>query len=421
MASRAHWSFFVLVAACFTIFVSYSIRLTYPLVLPRVEESLGLTMTQASLIYSAYFVAYTIFSPVVGILTDRVGARKIISLFCVALGLGTLLMSSITSLLTGLIFFAIVGVGASACYSPIAALVSQWFDEKTRATALGMLVASSCLGMGTIGLILPHWVINYGWRFSWVILGFMAFPLILMNGLILKNKPKNSALNPPETRLSSDQREKFRNSTEINYKRIIKTGKFWLIGFSYLASAIALSVFFVFLTTYATLQLKIDYTTAGAFMTANLYAGIFGGLFFPTVSNYIGRRNVLMLCNGVIAFTLLGFVLITPNIFCLMLLSITNGLATYGAIALYATCAPHYFSPEIVGTVIGLWTVFYSIGEFIAPPVATYLAETTNTFLWSFLFGAMLALAALVLLIPFTFARKSAGLCITLWKTRILD
>ena len=53
----------VILAGFLTVSIAYAIRYGYGMLLPQMLPALGITKTQAGIIYSAYFVAYTLFFP----------------------------------------------------------------------------------------------------------------------------------------------------------------------------------------------------------------------------------------------------------------------------------------------------------------------------------------------------------------------
>jgi sugar phosphate permease len=76
-----HWAWVILIVSFVNLFINYSIRLGYGVVLPEMIGTLGLTRRQAGDILNAYLIAYVSCSPFTGYLTDRFGARRVISLF----------------------------------------------------------------------------------------------------------------------------------------------------------------------------------------------------------------------------------------------------------------------------------------------------------------------------------------------------
>ena len=102
----------IIVAAFFTVFIAYAIRYGYGLLLPRMLPALGITKTQAGVIYAVYFVAYTIFSPLLGFLSDRFDVRRILTAFTALLALGAFLMASAATVGQAALFFTLAGIGA---------------------------------------------------------------------------------------------------------------------------------------------------------------------------------------------------------------------------------------------------------------------------------------------------------------------
>lgn len=113
----------VIIASFCTVLIGFAIRTGYGVLLPEMLPSLRISKTEAGLIYGAFFMAYTVFSPLLGLLADRINTRGILTLFLVVLGIGTLLMGYSSMLIEATLFFMLAGIGASACWSPIVPLV----------------------------------------------------------------------------------------------------------------------------------------------------------------------------------------------------------------------------------------------------------------------------------------------------------
>ncbi|GAH32136.1 unnamed protein product, partial [marine sediment metagenome] len=92
-------------------------------------------------------IAYTVFAPVLGLLGDRYNVRVLLTLFCAILGLGTFLMSYSSSIVQAILFFALAGIGSSACWAPVVALAQRWVSDKRRGTALAFMDIGSSFGI----------------------------------------------------------------------------------------------------------------------------------------------------------------------------------------------------------------------------------------------------------------------------------
>jgi fucose permease len=58
----------VIIASFFTVLIGFAIRANYGVLLPEMLPSLGISKTEAGVIYGSFFMAYTVFSPVLGLL-----------------------------------------------------------------------------------------------------------------------------------------------------------------------------------------------------------------------------------------------------------------------------------------------------------------------------------------------------------------
>jgi len=118
-----HWAWIILGVCFVDLFVNYSIRLGFGVILPEMLRGLDLNRTQGGTIYNFYLASYICFTPFTGNLTDRLGARRVITIFSVFLGMGTLLMGTVESFLSACAFFAMAGVGSSGIWTPVITVI----------------------------------------------------------------------------------------------------------------------------------------------------------------------------------------------------------------------------------------------------------------------------------------------------------
>ena len=82
-----HWAWIILGTCFVNLFINYSIRLGYGVLLPEMIGDLGFSRTAGGSIYNAYFLSYVALTPVAGYLTDRIGARRVITACAGILGI----------------------------------------------------------------------------------------------------------------------------------------------------------------------------------------------------------------------------------------------------------------------------------------------------------------------------------------------
>jgi len=395
---KIHWAWVVLGSCFITLFFNYSIRIgAYSILLPEMVKDLHLHMAQAGMIRAAYFLTYILFSPLMGWLMDRLGGRFVISVFCLFLGGGTILMGFSSNLLTGILFHAVVGIGAAAIWTPVTALIQKWFGTKKRGLALGILSPSYALGFGLMGIVLPIIVKNYNWRWGWYLLGVAGVLLIGINFFLLRDDPEKIGLLPWGETSKVDVASSTHGKS-VSTIDILRRPPFWLIGLSYFLISIGVYIVSDFIVTYGVMELKVPYPTASNFITIMALTSIIGGLILTTLSDYLGRVKTLIITHLCLMASIFLIIFAKADIGLLRL-----GIGCFGffygpIFPLYAACARDYFEKEVAGTVIGLFTIFYGVGAMLGPILGGYLSDLTQTFRWSYGFGALSALMSAIVI-----------------------
>lgn len=386
---RVDRSLVILIVGFFIIFTHYSIRYNYGILLPEMLPSLAISKFEAGMIYTSYFIGYTLLSPFLGLMVDRFDARKIITLFLIILGLGTLLMGLSNTLMEASLSFALAGIGCAACWVPIIVVIQRWFKKKAFAVAIAN--AGAPLGFAITGIIMPSVINVGGWRFGWSFLSILSFLLVPISWLSIRNYPKNH--------LSKQNKEIANGSVKVAYSKIIKDLKFWLIGTSYLLVGFYIMIPFTFLSTYAFQEIVTPYAYATALVSMIAIGAIPGMLSLAAFSESFGRLKTMVLCGVISIITILGMALVF-DFYTLAILAIIFGVP-YGAVwPLYTACAFDMFSAEHVGKVLGLWTIFAGVGFMISPPIAGWIADITKTLRCSFLVAMFAAVLSLLFLLP---------------------
>lgn len=396
-----HWSWVILTVCFVNLFVNYGIRLGYGVVLPEMIRTLGITRRQAGDIFNAYFLAYICFSLFAGNLTDRLGARKVIPLFGIVLGIGTLLMGSADNFRQGALFFALAGVGGAAMWTPIVALVQRWFDVKRRGMALGILSAGFGLGYASMGRLFPVIVAQWSWRYCWYFLGAAALVMVFVNLILLRSKPEDKGLLPwgtPAQTTVRAQRTTGGPKEAARYAEILGTGRFWLLGASYLLVAGSLYIPTTFMVDYARYELGFPYARASLLATIHGMGQIVGVLTIGMISDYIGRRPTIVLSNLCIAGSIAGIIVSGGN-HAWLFVSVAILGAFFGAtFPMYGAAGGDYFRKEIMGTVIGALTVFYGSGAIMAHRFAGHMRDVTGSFTLPFLIAITASVIGAILI-----------------------
>lgn len=393
----------IIVAAFFTVSIAYAIRYGYGMLLPGMLDSLKLSKTEAGVISASYFCAYTIFSPVLGALSDRCSARMLLTLFPILLAAGAFLMAYVETVRDAALVFALAGVGHAACWAPVVALVQQWVEDRHRGTALAVATMGSGVGIAAWSLWLPIVVENTSYRTGWIHMGVFGFFVAGLNYFLVRNPGRD--MSPPAAGPVTINRQPM-----PTYLQLLTSRNLWLIGISYACIGFSVLVPFTFLSVYATQELQVNYGAATRLFTLIAASGLLGKLVLGIASDHLGRIRVMMLCGlflGVGCWGLVHLESLFTKYFCVTLIGIG-----FGAVwPLYAAAAVDYFPKALAGSVIGLWTVFMGIGSIVSPIICGWTIDRYGVFYWAFDLGCVAALLSAFFLLPL---RTEPGL---LWQS----
>jgi len=381
----------VLVACFLTVFTSYAIRYGYGVLLPEMIDALDITKAEAGAIFSSFFIAYTVSSPVLGLLGDRWNARWLLASFVAILGAGAFFMSYASSVLSASFIYALAGIGSSACWAPVMALAQRWTSRERIGGTLAVIDVGSALGLIGTGALMPLVVGAWDWQTGWMLLGGLGFFVAVLNFLVIRDRPAQLE-NPGEIKRERPP------PVRTTLGALLKDGRFWLFGMAYLLTGFAIIIPFTFLSTYAKEGLGFSYQLASNLLTAIGIGAIISKIGLGPLSDRAGRIGVMMLCAVLIALGSLGMVFL-DNAW-LFVTSVVFSLG-YGVIwAMYAAAASDYFSRDSAGTTVGLWTMFLGVGSVLAPIVSGWIADVTGNLAWSFAPAAGAALLSFLLLLP---------------------
>jgi MFS family permease len=150
---------------------------------------------------------------------------------------------------------------------------------------------------------------------------------------------------------------------------------------------------------------------ASAIAAASIYsveglAGLFGRLIFGVLADRIGVKRVIvgglvLQAMGIYSYIYIG------ELTQFYMLAAVLGLAYGGVMPLYAVLARDYFSPRVMGTVLGGITMTSSIGMAFGPVGGGWLFDTFGDYHWLYVSSAAIGLAAAAVALTFP---KGSGL-----------
>ena len=171
-SNKRRWSIVSLLFAASLI--NYLDRATISFALPLISKDFHLTSQSKGLLLSAFFWSYALMQIPIGWSADRFNLRWLyagaFAVWSFAQGL-TGLASSLTSLL---VFRILLGVGESVYLPGGTKIVSLLFSPKERGLPSGLFDFGTRTGLVLEGILVPWLLVHFGWRRTFLILGFTA-------------------------------------------------------------------------------------------------------------------------------------------------------------------------------------------------------------------------------------------------------
>jgi MFS transporter, YNFM family, putative membrane transport protein len=332
-------------------FVSVAtMRVADPL-LPQVANEFGVSAGEASLVTTAFALAYGLCQLVYGALGDRFGKYRLVAMMTLASALTTALAAFAGSLaLLGMARF-ISGATAAAIVPLSMAFVGDHVPYQDRQAVLARFLTGTIMGLvggqvlgGTLGELV-------GWRSVFLLLG----ALFLLVGLLLALELRSSRIPAPLL------------SSSISPAAILR-GYRLLLGRAW-ARVILITVFiegflfygaFAFIGAYLHIRFEIGYAIVGLVLAAFGLGGLIYAVTVRQLIGWCGERG-LALGGGVVLAA--GFAIVAAGPLASMAPAIT--LLGLGMYMLHATLQTHatQMAPEARGLAVSTFANALFVGQ----------------------------------------------------------
>lgn len=382
---------------------------TWTLFVQPLQKHLGTGLVSLQFTFSLLIILQTWFSPVQAYVTERFGARLLLSTGSILAGLSWVLSSYVSNLPTLYLTYGLLGgVGTGIIYVGVIGLVVRWFPDY-RGLAAGLAAAG--YGFGAIFTTFPisHLIKSAGYQETLVIFGVIQGLIGLVASLGLRNPPVTLASLSPTPQVQQIDVKNTQSKVNYSPRQMLKTPIFWLM--------------FVMMSLLSTGGLMVT-SEVGPFSksTGVGTAMVFGlgalplsltisrftnGLtrpIFGWISDRIGRESTMLIAFLLEALAILGLLGLktSPTAFVLL-----TGVVFFGwgeIFSLFPSTLTDVYGTKYATTNYGFLYIAQGIGALLGGPAAAYLESVTGSWTPVFAMVAILdvitALLAVVALRP---------------------
>jgi sugar phosphate permease len=367
-------------------------RMSYSVILPFMKDGLSLTYTQVGLIATGNFIGYLLSTTGGGFLSSRFGARKIVSLSLLVTGVSLFFTGFSDSFLFAFLTRLITGAGNGGCFVPMMSLPAAWFVARKRGLAIGVVNMGVGIGLSASGLLLPYCIAYFGpegWRYAWHLMGIAVFATSFVCYALLRDHPREKGLPVCGGTQESANLQK-RVTLLAAFYEVLRQGEIWKLGCVYFMFGFSYMIYLTFFVAYLTKEIGLGAGPAGRVFALIGLAGIFGGVLWGAISDFIGRKLACLFIYLILAlsYVLLAFWRESPSFY---LSAIMFGMAAFSVPVLMAAAAGDAVGGQLAPAALGIITLLFAVAQMLGPFIGGWIKDTTGTFMHAFLLCSCVA------------------------------
>ncbi len=394
--TRLFYGWIVVGAAFAVMAVGFGVAYAFAAFFQSLQQDLGASRGQVSLIFSIAGCLYFGLGAVSGPLADRWGPKRVVALGMAITAAGLALASQATALWQIYAAYGFgVGVGVGFAYVPAIGTVQRWFLRK-RGLASGFAVSG--IGVGTLAFPpLAGWLIDgLGWRNTYLVLAAATAAIGLGASLLLDATPERRGLRP-DGEAATPAQAAAAPAPGFTLYQTLRSGPFWLLYVLCAFAAFALFIPFVHLVPFAK-DHGVGEQLALYLMMAIGIGSVAGRFAFGGMADRLGRRRALAVMFGGLTLMMLWWSVSTA-FWALAVFGLLFGAFYGGFVALIPAMAADYYGTRYVSSILGILYSSVSLGSLVGPSLAGYAFDLTQSYGLAILIGAaLMAVAGLMML-----------------------
>jgi MFS family permease len=377
------YAWVVVAVLAITLTIASGARFLFGVVLKPLTEEFGWNRAQLTGAVMLATLVLSVCQPIVGILIDRVGAKRILVGGLALLAISFIPLSLATELWQIYLFYGLISSFGLAAASPVisTSIVGRWFTEKR---GLAMSVATSGSALGQLIIVpLAAWVmVVTSWQMTYravaVALVIIALPLSLV---FLRDAPGEPA------------QGKIRGAEEgATLREAVTHPAFWLLAFGFFTCGWTMAFPNTHFLAYAD-DMGMSVLHAANTVSATAIFSILGSVALGLVADRYQRTAVLGLTYALrgVAFLLL---LLLPAGNLLYVYGIVLGISWSATTPLTAAVAADRYGPKHLGLIFGSLFTFMNLGFGVGSLLDGVIFEATGGYHAALIFNVALGLVA---------------------------
>ncbi|MFS0906610.1 MFS transporter [Priestia aryabhattai] len=364
--------------------VAYMDRANISVVAQPMMEDLHMNKVEFGLLSSLFYLGYCFAQIPGGILSEKFGSRKIITLAVTWWSIFTAMTAAASSYIVLCIVRFLFGMGEGPMYPGNAVFNSYWFQKQEKGRAASALLAGSFFGPIVAPGISVAIMAVFGWHGVFYSFAFIGIVIAIAWYIIGRDKPEQHPWISEKEKLLIIENRSVSSSERKSapWKQYLKNVQFWAVGIQYLVVIYMNTFFLTWLPTYLIEARNFSLKEMGFAASFPWIAICFSVLAGGAISDAILQKtNSRMMARGSLA--IVGFIFFMIGLYFaaystsswLNVLWLTVALGALGLPIVASWAIANDLGQEFSGSVSGWMNLWGSIGGITSPILCGWFAQ----------------------------------------------
>lgn len=346
----------------------YFLRITPNVITYELMQSYHIDAAALGNLAGFYYYAYTPMQLPVGLMMDKFGPRRLLTLACLLCALGSYMFAGSTIISVAAVGRFLVGFGSAFAFVGVLKLATIWLPPDRLALISGIATALGALG-GIVGEVALEKLVNdVGWRSTVLISAWMGVFLAIILISVIRDRRKDQI----KAHIHINWHEVFHG-----FFLIIKNKQIWLNGLIGCLMYLPISAF-AELWGKPYLEVAHGFTSLqSAYAVSTLFSGFaIGGMALGLISDSLRNRKKVMLAGAITALIAILLILgiSTLNASLLFILLFVFGFS-FGAEVIVFAIGRELSLKSAAGTAIAFTNMLVMLGGAIFQPAIGALVD----------------------------------------------
>lgn len=380
--------------------ISMGVNTSFGVFFKSFESTFHLSRATTSAILSGRTVLSCVFAFIGGWAIDRYGPKIVFSVMGFFIGLSLILTAQTSAAWQLFITYSLfLAIGIGAAYPVMTSTILRWFDRR-RGLALGIAGSGGGLGTAFVAPFTAYLIDCFEWRNTLMILGVIAWLVILPAAQLMKKDP-GEIDDLPDGALPEYQTSELPQDTtplqKISLLQIVQTKNFWSFLFIWLLMA-SCSYFVITHIVPHAIDLGFSAIESATILSLSGASMIAGRFISGIITDRFSVKGVAIICS-LLQGTVFLWLVWAQKLWMLYLFGLVHGFTWGGFGTAITVLIGRSFGLYDIGKILGTLEIGIFVGATVAPFLGGLIFDLSNSYSLAFLIMAGTILIRILLVI----------------------